>query len=308
MNFNDLPRRKDFVIYPVHDFGFKALMGHKLDLENTLIKDFLKAVFHREFEIIEFKDREMTPSHFLGKKIRLDLRVKCEGVEINLEMQMFPTGNESERALYYTCMAIEAQNMSGKSYKELEAVHQIFLLAQNTNEFKHPVEHFELLNSETGRPLTDKMKISIISLERIVEGIKDFSKMTDLQKWCLFFCCGHLSHHEGIQNLLTEERFRKAEMIMREINQDELLKDAAFQKMKDELDRRTRTQNEMRRAKEEGLALGKAEGLALGKVEGKAEARIETAIQLIQMGMEDLFIAKAIGFTVEEVREIRNNQ
>ena len=52
MNIYDLPDRKNFVIYPIHDFGFKALMGHKLDPDNFLIKDLLKALFHKEFEII----------------------------------------------------------------------------------------------------------------------------------------------------------------------------------------------------------------------------------------------------------------
>ena len=66
----------------------------------------------------------MTPSHFLAKIIRLDLRVKCEGVIFNLEMQMFPTGSEADRALYYAATSIHSQNLEGKSYEEMEAIHQ----------------------------------------------------------------------------------------------------------------------------------------------------------------------------------------
>ena len=73
--------------------------------------------FFRWFEIIRFKDREMTPSHFLAKIIRLDLRVKCEGVIFNLEMQMFPTGSEADRALYYAATSIHSQNFKEKVMK-----------------------------------------------------------------------------------------------------------------------------------------------------------------------------------------------
>ena len=51
---------------------------------------------------------------------------------------------------------------------------------------------------------------------------------------------------------------------MRVVNEDEMLKDAAFQRMKDELDRNTRTHYELKQAKAEGIA----EGLELGKAEG----------------------------------------
>lgn len=284
------------MIYPVHDFGFKALMGHKMDCDNSLIKDFLKSMFHEEFEIIEFKDREMTPAHLLGKTICLDLRVKCEGVIFNLEMQMFPTRSEAERALYYACGAICDQNLKGKSYKELEAVHQVFLLARNANEFQHAQEHYQLFDIENGQTLTDKMKISMISLERIVEEIHDLKQMDDLQKWCLFFLRGHLFHHEGIQLLMKEERFRKAERIMRDVNQDEMFKDAAFQRMKDEIDHFTRLSNARKEGRKEGIDFAEA------KHQKENEVRI---IHMIQDGLNEALIMKYCNITKEELEEYR---
>ena len=151
MKFDNLTDRNEFVIYPTHDFGFKALMGHRFDPQNTLIKDLLKSMFDKEFDIIEFKDREITPAHLLGKTIRLDLRVKCEGVIFNREMQMFPTGSEAERALYYASGLIYTQNMTGKSYEALEAVCQVFLLGRNTKPFDFPSDHYELVGRKYGR-------------------------------------------------------------------------------------------------------------------------------------------------------------
>ena len=104
----------------------------------------------------------------------VELRVKCEGVVFNLEMQMFPTGSEAERALYYACASIHQQQLKGKNYDELEAVHQVFLMAGSRKSVRCPDGHYQLLNIENGESLTDKMKISMINLERVVEEIDDF--------------------------------------------------------------------------------------------------------------------------------------
>ena len=300
----ELPKRKDFVIYPTHDFGFKALMGHKLDSDNTLIKDFLKSLFNKEFDIIEFKDREITPSHILGKTIRLDLRVQCEGVLVNIEMQMFPTGNEADRALYYACKSIESQAMEGKNYDELIPVCQIILMAKSPKDLKSPVAHYQLLNTQTGVPLTDKLKLSMIGLDGVVDSIDDVSQMTDLQKWALFLSCGHQLDHEDVQVLLKEERFRKAEMIMRIVNEDEMLKDAAFQRMKDELDRNTRTHYELKQAR----AQGKAEGIELGKAEGIELGKTKVAFEMIKKGLDVPLISEVTGVSIELLKQIENEE
>ena len=275
MKSDELMEKKNFVIRPVHDIGFKALMGHKLDPENFLIKDFLKALFQKEFEVIEFKDREITPVQLLGKTIRLDLSLKCDGMQFNLEMQMIPTGSEAERALYYACVSIADQQLEGISYNMLTSVHQVFLMAKNSAKFLYPVEHYGLIDSEHGQTLTEKLKISMISLERIVKEAPDIHQMNDLQKWCTFFCYGHQRDNEVMIQLLKEERFRKADMIMRTVNQDQELKDAAFQRMKDHIDMVTRMENMMEYAKKEGHAQGHAQGLVEGHAEGHAQGLAE---------------------------------
>ena len=286
MKLFDLSDRKNFVIRPVHDIGFKALMGHKLDPDNLLIKDFLKALFNKDFEIIEFKDRELTPVQVFGKKIRLDLRLYCQGVYVNLEMQMIPTGNESERALYYACASMCDQQLDGKGYDMMESVHQVFLMAENSSVFTYPFEKYQLYDSQHKKVLTDKMEISMISLERIVARIKDVHAMSDLEKWCLFFCCGHDKDHAGVRVLLEEERFRKADLIMRSVNEDEELKDAAFQRMKDHLDMITRMKNGMKKATEEGLARGLEQGLQQGMQQGLEQGLQQGLEQGLEQGID----------------------
>lgn len=67
------------------------------------------------------------------------------------------------------------------------------------------------------------------------------------------------------------------------------------------------TDNEliMQHAIDQGLAQGKAQGMAQGKEEGRYEQAIETAHELIAMGMLDEQIAKATHLSVEDVKHLR---
>ena len=57
--------------------------------------------------------------------------------------------------------------------------------------------------------------------------------------------------------------------------------------------------------KAEGMAQGRAEGRAEGKAEGKAEGRVETARNLLQMGLELDKISQATQLSLDEIRTIK---
>ena len=284
------PDRESFVILPIHDVGFKALFGHHSDPECELLKDFLEAIFARKFDAIVFEDREITAEQVYSKSIRLDLRLYIESTYFNLEMQIVPIGNEPERALYYLAMSISDQHLSGKSYDRLEGVHQIFLMAENSSHFTEPVEHFQILNTATHTPLTDKANFTMISLRKVIETISDSSMMTPLQKWCLFLAnWGKNESSEAMKILYQEEKFRKAGEIMHQINRDKALKEAAFVKMREEMDMKTRLVN----AEKNGEKLG------------DSLRQMKTAFQLMSMGMDNSFISKAVELAEEKVAELR---
>ena len=83
---------------------------------------------------------------------------------------------------------------------------------------------------------------------------------------------------------------------MRMVNEDEMLKDAAFQRMKDELDRNTRTHYELKQAKAEGIA----EGLELGKT--------KVAFEMIKKGLDVQLISEVTGVSIELLKQIQNEE
>jgi len=58
------------------------------------------------------------------------------------------------------------------------------------------------------------------------------------------------------------------------------------------------------KGKIEGKAKGKAKGKVDGKVEGKIEGRKETAVNLLNMGVDVKFISQATGFDEKEIKQL----
>ncbi|MDM8563388.1 hypothetical protein QUF54_08555 [Candidatus Marithioploca araucensis] len=54
----------------------------------------------------------------------------------------------------------------------------------------------------------------------------------------------------------------------------------------------------------QGLVKGEAKGEARGKAKGKAEGKKETAINLLNMGVDVKIINKATGFSEKEIKQL----
>ena len=87
-----------------------------------------------------------------------------------------------------------------------------------------------------------------------------------------------------------------------------MLKDAAFQRMKDELDRNTRTHYELKQARAEGIELGKAEGIELGKAEGIELGKTKVAFEMIKKGLDVPLISEVTGVSIELLKQIENEE
>lgn len=288
--------KDEFIIRPVHDFGFKILFGHSSDPDCVLLKSFLEAIFEKKYEIIEFKDRQITPIQVFGKEVRLDLRLMCNDEECNLEMQMFLTGSEGERLVFYLSQSIADMEMKGKSYHQLPLIKQVFILAEDTDLAEFGVNEYMFQNTTSHTVLTSNVKAYMINLVKIIESITDAQHMTLLQKWAVFLYYGHLSEHELVKVLMKDQVFRKAAEIMRIVNNDEELKDMAFARMKREMDQITRLEN----AKKQGFLEGKIEG----REEGIESERLETIQRLCEVNAGIEIISAATKLSEDEIKKM----
>ena len=64
-------------------------------------------------------------------------------------------------------------------------------------------------------------------------------------------------------------------------------------------------EDERSEARREGLAEGRSAGLAEGRAEGSYQAKVETAKNLIEIGLSIENIAKTTGLSREEIEKIK---
>jgi len=72
-------------------------------------------------------------------------------------------------------------------------------------------------------------------------------------------------------------------------------------------DERVRWQAEVtERARRDAVAM-KLYDMRIGREEGRAEAKHEAAVNMIKLGAENVFIAKATGMEIDKVEELRRS-
>lgn len=84
-------------------------------------------------------------------------------------------------------------------------------------------------------------------------------------------------------------------------DKDEILRLQAQKRIDDEIEIRSMKNYAKRVGREEGLA----EGLAEGRTEGRTQGIIETAKNMIELGLSDDIISKSTGLSISEINELK---
>ncbi|MBQ7691202.1 MAG: hypothetical protein IJT30_08460, partial [Muribaculaceae bacterium] len=95
-------------------------------------------------------------------------------------------------------------------------------------------------------------------------------------------------------------REARTKLAIARMNRDE---HAAYRRY---LDDRVILQDQLVTARGEGRLEGKAEGMAEGRAEGRAEGIVQTARNMLEMGMETETIAQATGLDVSQIEALRD--
>ena len=296
----------DLPYAPTNDVIFKAMFGHHTDPDLLLLKDFLFALTGIYPDTIVYEDREINTDHPEAKDIRLDLRVLINGkIYSNIEMQMFRCNDEAARALAYLCLSIADKIEKGKSYSQMIPVHQIFILDYILfPDVPEGIHNFMMSDTQNHTPLTDKGIITMMEIPKLLQQISDTRHMTHLQQWAYFLRNGNKINDKTLQHLISDRQFNQAMEVVKMVNNDKRLKDAAFARMRHDMDK-AQAQYEGRL---EGLAEGRAEGRAQGRAEGRAEGfhMVFSILTHLRNHVSTEEIMKITGASMEEIISIQN--
>ena len=241
-------------------------------------------------------DREITPEQVGTKGGRIDVLAETErGEKIDVEVQVGREEFMVKRSLYYWSRNYTNKFKEGDPYEDLKRTVCINILNYNLFDDDEFWGVGKLYDTRRGKNMTEDLEIQFIELNKM----KHFDKKSPITFWMEFFKNPYSEASQQLYELVPEIDEAKA-VFDRAIADDETRKMILFRE-----DAKRNYNSAIAGAVKKGEKLGMAKGEKLGIEKGAQQAKIETAMNLLKMGLSDEQIVTATGLTIENVRALQ---
>lgn len=286
-----------------NDYAFKRLLGSE---ENKpLLQDFLECILDltpQQVLGLEFMDKELTKEEFSDKTGILDVKLKLtDGTVIDIEIQASWNASFVKRTLFYWAKMYTADFKAGESYDKLHRCIAINIIADG---FKlNDAIHSEyLLQEKTAHTiLTDVLEIHFLDLQAAKrskgEG-KTERKRGQLINWLRFIGAANKEERAMIATTSPVLQMLNEKIDILTLSPTERKLYESRMKLKSDITTISETQFSA------GVERGKSLGLVEGEARGSRQKALETARNLLVIGLSIENIAKATGLTVQEVETL----
>ena len=310
-----------------NDYAFKRLLGSE---ENKpLLQDFLECILDlppQQVLDLEFMDKELTKEEFSDKTGILDVKLKLtDGTVIDIEIQASWNASFVKRTLFYWAKMYTADFKAGESYDKLHRCIAINIIADGFR-LNDAIHSEYLLQEKTAHTvLTDVLEIHFLDLQaakKAKEEGKATGKRSQLINWLRFIGATNRKERAMIATMSPVLQMLNEKIDILTLSPIERKLYESRMKLKSDITTISETQFSagVERGLAEGKSLGLAEGKSLGLAEGKSlglaegkslglaegsrQKALETAHNLLVIGLSIENIAKATGLTVQEVENL----
>ncbi len=259
-----------------NNFIFYKVMRHHPEACKHLIEMLLKIQIDR----IEIQGEETMFIDHDSRGIRLDVYVKDTNRIFDVEMQTTNTDDIPKRSRYYQGVMDVDNLKSGMFYRDLKESHVIFICLEDIFHNNLPVNTFRNVCQEDGKTILGDLAFKHFFFAPLC------AKMIDDERTRNFF--------EFLISNKPADDFTD--------NLGEFVADAKHNTQW-RLQYMT-WERYMNYAREEGYDAGKKEGIA----DGSKQAKLEAARNLLANGVNPEIVAKSIGFPLEQVLAIKEEQ
>ena len=283
-----------------NDYLFKLLLGSE---ENKVcLQDFLECVLDMPSGLIadlELLDKELTKGAITDKTGILDVKLRLkDGATIDIEIQNSWSAEFIPRTLFYWSKMYLEGFKEGEPYTSLTKCITINLISQGFN-LNHKVHSaYSILEQNTHQPLTDLMEIHFLNLSAAQKyGIQKnpIEKRQKLLNWLQFI---ETDSSEVRKMLATTSPI--LQMLNEKI--DVLSLKPEERKL---YESRMKLKSDIATISEVQFKAGAEWGIAEGEARGSRQAKLETAKNLLNIGLSRENIAKATGLSRAEVEAIQ---
>ena len=277
----------NFKITLRNDYAFKRIFGteEKTDILQDLLECILD-ILPENIAGLELLDKEFHKEILTEKLGILDikLRLKDETI-INIEIQNRWRGDFPERSVYYWSKMYNESIKQGQDYTNLPKCITINLIGKGFNKNKRLHNKYFVMEKDTKEPLFSKLEIHIINLEtaKLLEesNYKD-TKTKRLLSWLKFIETDDREVRKMLaQNSKTMKKANAAIEVMEMSPRDKWLYES-----------RMKYQHDMASEKHEGYT------------EGVYQTKLETAKNLLDLGVAHEVIMQATGLKQDEINNL----
>jgi len=277
----------NFKITLRNDYAFKRIFGTE---ENTdILQDLLECILDilpENIAGLELLDKEFHKEILTEKLGILDIKLRLKDKTIiNIEIQNRWRGDFPERSVYYWSKMYNESIKQGQDYTNLPKCITINLIGKGFNKNKRLHNKYFLMEKDTKEPLFSKLEIHIINLE--TAKLLDESNYKDIKtkrllSWLKFIETDDREVRKMLaQNSKTMKKANAAIEVMEMSPRDKWLYES-----------RMKYQHDMASEKHEGYT------------EGVYQTKLETAKNLLDLGVAHEVIMQATGLKQDEINNL----
>lgn len=304
-----LPLKSDSVFKRV--FGAESHKRVLICLLNAILNGKPK------IESIEFDRTEYEKDRKGGKSINLDIKaITDNGTHVFIEIQCKNAGDFIQRANFYAAKNLKEKIGAGEDYNDVPPQILIWITDYNATNRKscisESVEMFKANGIDPIEVASEKMRKFIIELTKLDLTPKSF--VSDMFSIWMQFIKDPASIPD---EFLSIPEINEAMKELQYVSHDKEAREEYNARQREIFDfnaaqtvatKKGRAEG-MEKGLAEGLEKGLAEGLEKGREEGREEgfhqAKLETAKNLLSMGLPIEQIAKGTGLSVAEIEALK---
>ena len=269
---------------PIEDLTFTDdFMFGRIMQNPEICKGLLERLLEIKIEKVEYPTLQKSISpHYKSKGVRLDVYVQDSNRVFDIEIQNFLDENLPKRTRYYQSMMDIDLLLKGNNYTQLKESFVIFVCKEDF--FGENMPCYFFTNTCRDKPdlqLDDKSY-------KVIFNASAFKNEKNLEKKSIL--------EYIIDKKSTSEFTTKIDTLVEQTKLNEIFKGDYMAWGLAEFDAE-------QRGKKEGYSAGVSDGIQ----QGEYKAKIETAKNLLAMGLSIENICKATDLSIEEVNLISNN-
>ena len=289
-------RSEDFIMKPSVDWCFKELMRNPKTRKGFIAV--LLQVKPEEIDETILLENELPKEAEEEKQGILDVHVcLADGVQIDIEMQVFYVEYWDERLLFYLSKMYAGQIKAGESYRILKKCIQVSVLNFERfpdDDFCYRTVHF--WDEMAGKKYTDKLEIQILELPKLQ---KKASGPEDVMEWMRFF---RGQNKEELKEVAKGNEYLEGayeDLVKMSLDEKKRLQYEAREKAI--LDYRSNMEGAEKRGFQRGVRRGITQGIERGVTQGE-ESTLIRLYRKNRLTLEEA--AEEAKMTVEEFRKL----